>query len=238
MLRWPWPRDAWYALIASRPAYSPLAPDCSTAAMAKGTQPQANVGTGKGTEHTDYSIQSVGSGEGHSTPTTAHNPSAKTAVDGIQAAREVTAATQNASLRWGGTTSTHVRLRGHGREVREVGEVAVQLTDHLQVALGLVLGSERVHVGELGPRDGDHLRRRVQLHGARSERDHGRVQRQIPRLRIGATTVRDSRHIPQQSSKKKKTGDSPRDFNANDRQEECTRQPVGAVGYLQLVQVP
>ena len=36
-----------------------------------------------------------------------------------------------------------------------------------------------MNVGELGPSDRDHLRRRVELHGARAQADHGRVERQV-----------------------------------------------------------
>lgn len=34
-------------------------------------------------------------------------------------------------------------------------------------------------VGELRPRDGDHLGRGVELHGARTKADHGGVERQV-----------------------------------------------------------
>lgn len=40
-------------------------------------------------------------------------------------------------------------------------------------------GSEGVDVGKLGPGDGDHLRGGVQLHRARSQTDHRRVQGQV-----------------------------------------------------------
>ena len=47
-LRWPWPRLLWYARIAIRPAYSPLAPELGCRDMASkpaggGQGSQANV---------------------------------------------------------------------------------------------------------------------------------------------------------------------------------------------------
>mmetsp|Transcript_6016 Transcript_6016/g.23375 ORF Transcript_6016/g.23375 Transcript_6016/m.23375 type:complete len:875 (+) Transcript_6016:760-3384(+) len=72
-----------------------------------------------------------------------------------------------------------VRLRRARGEAGDLGKILVQALDELGVALPLVVRCERVDVGELGPRHGDHLRGGVQLHGARSEADHRRVQRQI-----------------------------------------------------------
>ena len=66
-----------------------------------------------------------------------------------------------------------------GREAGDAREVVVQARDHLGVALRLVGQRGQVHVGDLGPRGGDHLRRRVQLHRARAERDHRVVQAQV-----------------------------------------------------------
>ena len=40
-------------------------------------------------------------------------------------------------------------------------------------------GREGVDVGEFRPRDGDHFRSGVELHGARAEADHGRVEREV-----------------------------------------------------------
>ena len=47
------------------------------------------------------------------------------------------------------------------------------------IALSLVHGGKGVHVSKLWPRDGDHLRSGVQLHGAGAEGDHGVDQRQV-----------------------------------------------------------
>ena len=72
-----------------------------------------------------------------------------------------------------------VRLQRDGRVARQRAQHFFQLRDHFAVAHRLRVGGERVDVGELGPGDGDHFARRVQLHGARAERDHGAVQRQV-----------------------------------------------------------
>ena len=53
---------------------------------------------------------------------------------------------------------------------------------HLGVALGLVSRHKGVQGGELGPGDGHHLGRGVELHGAGAQRDHGVRQRQVPVL--------------------------------------------------------
>ena len=54
-----------------------------------------------------------------------------------------------------------------------------QAVDQLGVALALRGGRERMDQRELGPGDGDHLGRGVQLHGARTQRDHRAVQGQV-----------------------------------------------------------
>ncbi|MNS52116.1 hypothetical protein D3C72_848200 [compost metagenome] len=54
-----------------------------------------------------------------------------------------------------------------------------QAVDQFVVALALRGGRKRVDQRELGPGDGDHLGRGVQLHGARTQRDHRAVQRQV-----------------------------------------------------------
>ncbi len=52
------------------------------------------------------------------------------------------------------------------------------LDDHL-VALDLAHGGEGVHAVEARPRDGHHLGRRVELHGARAQRDHRVHERHV-----------------------------------------------------------
>ena len=73
-----------------------------------------------------------------------------------------------------------VRLQRDRGKARDGAQPVLQALDQRGVALGLVHGCERVDVGE--PREGhrDHLRRRVQLHGAGAERDHAAVQRDVP----------------------------------------------------------
>mmetsp|Transcript_30563 Transcript_30563/g.85618 ORF Transcript_30563/g.85618 Transcript_30563/m.85618 type:complete len:299 (-) Transcript_30563:1347-2243(-) len=77
---------------------------------------------------------------------------------------------------------------GLQRAVVEPGDVhehVRQLGEHLLVALHLVHRGVRVDVGELGPGDGDHLRRGVQLHGARAKGDHGVHQGEVLLLKAG-----------------------------------------------------
>ena len=46
-------------------------------------------------------------------------------------------------------------------------------------ALGLIGRCQRVNARKFRPRDGLHLGRRVQLHGARTQRNHRPIQRQV-----------------------------------------------------------
>jgi hypothetical protein len=50
------------------------------------------------------------------------------------------------------------------------------------VAAGLFGRRERVQPAELGPGDGEHLARGVELHRARAERDHRVAEREVLRL--------------------------------------------------------
>ena len=59
------------------------------------------------------------------------------------------------------------------------GETAFQVGDHRRVSLDLVGGREGVDVGELRPRDRQHLGGGVEFHRARSERDHRAVEREV-----------------------------------------------------------
>ncbi len=72
-----------------------------------------------------------------------------------------------------------VRLQRHGVVAGDLGEPHLELLDHREVAAHVGLGGERVHARELGPRHGRHLGRGVELHRARSERDHAAVQRVV-----------------------------------------------------------
>ena len=72
-----------------------------------------------------------------------------------------------------------VRLQRDGRVARQGAQHVLQLADHFAVADRLRVRRERVDVGELGPGDRNHFAGRVELHGARAERDHGAVQRQV-----------------------------------------------------------
>ena len=77
-------------------------------------------------------------------------------------------------------------LRARVRLQRD-GVVAGACGQHLRssspsssrVAFDLLRRGERVDPAELGPRDGNHLRRRIELHRAGAERDHRAVEREI-----------------------------------------------------------
>nr|GEU28245.1 hypothetical protein [Tanacetum cinerariifolium] len=77
------------------------------------------------------------------------------------------------------TLRTGIRLQRDGGVSGDGAQHFFQLRDHFAVAHGLAVGGERVDVRELGPGDRDHFGRGVELHGARAERDHGAVQRQV-----------------------------------------------------------
>jgi hypothetical protein len=72
-----------------------------------------------------------------------------------------------------------VRLQADRRKSRDLGQPRRQLAEQLPVALGLVERRERVQRGELRPGDRQHLGGGVELHGARAERDHGAIERQV-----------------------------------------------------------
>ena len=74
---------------------------------------------------------------------------------------------------------SRVRLERHGVVSGDLDEPGLERADQLDVAVGLVERCERVHSGELDPGDGLHLRRRVELHRARAERDHRAVERDV-----------------------------------------------------------
>ena len=72
-----------------------------------------------------------------------------------------------------------VGLQAHARIAGDAGQPLAQLVVQQLVAGALLQRGKGVHVGELGPGDGDHLAGGVELHGARAQRDHAPVQRQV-----------------------------------------------------------
>ena len=93
-----------------------------------------------------------------------------------------------------------IRLQRHGVESGDAAQSLFELTEDLRVALDLRRRRKRMDARELGPRHRDHLRRRVELHRARAERDHGRVQPHVlaleradvpHHLRLGVVGVED-----------------------------------------------
>mmetsp|Transcript_46287 Transcript_46287/g.117179 ORF Transcript_46287/g.117179 Transcript_46287/m.117179 type:complete len:831 (+) Transcript_46287:42-2534(+) len=72
-----------------------------------------------------------------------------------------------------------VGLQRHGVKAGDGAQLHGQVVKHLLVALRLVLGAEGVQLAELGPGDGDHLARGVELHRAAAQRDHRVHQRQV-----------------------------------------------------------
>jgi hypothetical protein len=79
---------------------------------------------------------------------------------------------------------SRVGLERDGIETGDVSEVGLELVNEYLVTLGLVEGNEGVEGRELGPGDGEHLSGGVELHGARSEGDHGVGKRQILGLEV------------------------------------------------------
>mmetsp|Transcript_10399 Transcript_10399/g.37637 ORF Transcript_10399/g.37637 Transcript_10399/m.37637 type:complete len:238 (+) Transcript_10399:911-1624(+) len=65
-----------------------------------------------------------------------------------------------------------VGLQRHPVEAGDFDELLRERVEQLLVPLRLLLRRERVDVRELWPRHGHHLRRRVELHRARPQRDH------------------------------------------------------------------
>mmetsp|Transcript_3300 Transcript_3300/g.11596 ORF Transcript_3300/g.11596 Transcript_3300/m.11596 type:complete len:853 (+) Transcript_3300:643-3201(+) len=78
-----------------------------------------------------------------------------------------------------------VWLHGHGVKPGDLAQDVGEVSDHLRVPRGLVLRGEGVEVGELIPGDGHHFGRRVELHGAGSQRDHRVAQGQVLGLEPG-----------------------------------------------------
>ena len=72
-----------------------------------------------------------------------------------------------------------VGLEGDGVVAGDLAQPRRQVVDEGADALGLLRRRERVEVGELRPGDRLHLRGGVELHGARAERDHAAVEREV-----------------------------------------------------------
>ena len=77
------------------------------------------------------------------------------------------------------TLRTGIGLQRDGVVAGDLAQRRLKVVNHSGVATGLVGGGEWVHLRELRPRDRCHLGGRVQLHGARTQRDHGAVERQV-----------------------------------------------------------
>ena len=72
-----------------------------------------------------------------------------------------------------------VRLQRHGGKAGDLAERRFELAEDLLVALRLLDRHERMQRRELRPGDRQHLGGRVQLHRARAERDHRRVEADV-----------------------------------------------------------
>ena len=72
-----------------------------------------------------------------------------------------------------------VRLQRDRVVARDRAQPALEVVDQRDVAVGLVERRERMDRRELGPGDGLHLGRRVELHRARAERDHRAIERDV-----------------------------------------------------------
>ena len=82
------------------------------------------------------------------------------------------------------TLRTCVRLHRNFRIPGDFREPLLHFVEQRPPPGGLRIGRIRVHVGELRPGDWLHAGGRVQLHGARPQRDHGAIQRQILVLQL------------------------------------------------------
>ena len=77
------------------------------------------------------------------------------------------------------TLRTGVRLQRHCVITRALDEHCFETVDQFLVAQCLRRRCQRMDVRELRPRHRNHFRRRVELHRARTQRDHRAVHRQI-----------------------------------------------------------
>ena len=72
-----------------------------------------------------------------------------------------------------------IRLQRNRRESGQFPQPLGQPLDQHAKPVGLILRRKRVHVGKSRQRNRDHLGGRVQLHRARSQRDHRTIQRDV-----------------------------------------------------------
>jgi len=77
------------------------------------------------------------------------------------------------------TRSTRKRLESAGVKASDVAEHALELRNHLVIALDLILRDERMNVLELRPEDRTHASSRVELHGAAAKRSHALVEAKV-----------------------------------------------------------
>ena len=78
-----------------------------------------------------------------------------------------------------------VRLQADRVVAGDRHSICLELGDHPRTPTVAFVGSERMHVGEAGPRQRLHLDCGIQLHRARPEWDHGAIEREIL---VGETT--------------------------------------------------
>ena len=83
------------------------------------------------------------------------------------------------------TLTAGVGLQAHRVVTGDFAHHALEFADELGVAPCVAGWRVWVDVGEFRPRNGNHFRRGVQLHGARAERDHRAIERQVF---VGKTT--------------------------------------------------
>src|SRR4029453_12329578 len=74
------------------------------------------------------------------------------------------------------TLRTGVRLDGDLIVAGDLSQLGLKIGDQFTPALCLGIRSERMDRGELGPGNGFHLGRGIELHGAGTQRNHGAIQ--------------------------------------------------------------
>ena len=72
-----------------------------------------------------------------------------------------------------------VGLQAHGIKAGYFAEPGLQVGENLLVTFGLLAGGEGVQAADFGPGHRNHLGSGVQLHGARTERNHAVCQAQV-----------------------------------------------------------
>ena len=77
------------------------------------------------------------------------------------------------------TLAAGIGLQRHRGKPGHIRQPAFQPSDHRQITPRLIRRGKGMDIGKTGEGDGDHLRRRIQLHGAGTQRNHAPVQRHI-----------------------------------------------------------